>query len=125
MLSGGGYHDVDNGDTIEYSGTTSKDSTPTEHTAHLIRSCELGNNVRVIRSAQLSKKNPFRPECGLRYDGLYKVVSYVLTNEDYAMYRFRLERRPGQHPIRCQNNSARRPTRFEVEEFLKLKAKIW
>ncbi|KAI4647466.1 uncharacterized protein J4E79_010324 [Alternaria viburni] len=67
VLSGGNpYHDVDNGDTIEYSGTEGRNGTPTENTAHLIKSAELLNPIRVIRSAQLNKKNPYRPELGLR-----------------------------------------------------------
>ncbi|KAI4953395.1 hypothetical protein J4E91_002242 [Alternaria rosae] len=67
VLSGGNpYHDVDNGGTIEYSGTEGRNSTPTENTLHLLKSAELVNPIRVIRSAQLSKKNPFRPELGLR-----------------------------------------------------------
>jgi hypothetical protein len=40
------------------------------------------------------------------------------------MYRFHLERCGGQEPIRYQGK-ARRPTVFEVQEYERLKAKVW
>ena len=125
VLSGGGYNDQDDGHIIEYSGTESKDSTPTEATNALIVSKDLGNPIRVIRSSQLVKSNKYRPELGLRYDGLYQVKDYKLVNEAKAMYRFHLERCEGQEPIRCEDNAARRPTIFEVEKYQELKKKVW
>ncbi|KAG9188414.1 hypothetical protein G6011_02337 [Alternaria panax] len=126
VLSGGsGYQDVDNGDVIDYSGTPGKNSTPTENTVHLLKSSVLGNQVRVIRSAQLSKKNKYRPELGLRYDGLYQATSYTQTDQETAMYKFRLERCGGQDPIRFQGK-AKRPTIYEIKEYEKLKDKgVW
>lgn len=121
LSSGTGYHDLDNGDTIEYSGTESKDATPTENTHHLIQSKELQNPIRVIRSHQLPKSNQYRPSVGLRYDGLYKVKEYMVVDKDRAMYRFQLERCEGQDPIRCEDDAARRPTVFEEMEWEKLK----
>ncbi|KAJ4366381.1 hypothetical protein N0V83_008017 [Neocucurbitaria cava] len=127
VLSGGsGYHDKDDGDTIEYSGTEGKNFTPTENTLHLVKSLELGNPIRVIRSAQLVKTNKYRPELGLRYDGLYTVKGYVIVDRETAMHQFRLERCKGQEKIRCEDNAARRPTIFEVKEHERLwKAKSW
>ncbi|KAH6852924.1 PUA-like domain-containing protein [Alternaria rosae] len=123
VLSGGNpYHDVDNGGTIEYSGTEGRNSIPTENTLHLLKSAELVNPIRVIRSAQLNKKNPFRPELGLRYDGLYIVRGYTLVDREKAMYRFRLERCEGQEGIRWQGKG-RRPTEYECREFRRLKDK--
>jgi hypothetical protein len=128
VLSGGyAYHDVDNGDVIEYSGTPGKHSTPTENTIHLLTSAVLGNPVRVIRSAQLNKKNKYRPELGLRYDGLYQVRGYRNIDQETAMYRFRLERCEGQDPIRFEGK-AKRPTLYEVREYERLKDKgagVW
>lgn len=126
VLSGGnGYHDQDDGDAIEYSGTEGKDGKPTENTLHLITSARIGNPIRVIRSAQLRKTNKYRPELGLRYDGLYTVKSYMLVNDNKAMYRFKLQRCGDQEPIRCEDNAARRPTLYEVQEYKKLKEKVW
>ncbi|KAF1829348.1 hypothetical protein BDW02DRAFT_510144 [Decorospora gaudefroyi] len=122
VLSGGHpYRDADYGDVIEYSGTEGKNSTPTENTRHLMTSARTGLPVRVIRSAQLAKGNKYRPEMGLRYDGLYRVVSYQETDKEKAVYRFRLERCAGQAAIRCQGKASR-PTSFECEEFIRLKA---
>ncbi|KAF2032972.1 hypothetical protein EK21DRAFT_59783 [Setomelanomma holmii] len=125
VLSSGGYHDQDDGDVIEYSGTDGKDFMPTENTQHMILSATLGNDIRVIRSSQLQKgKSKYRPELGLRYDGLYKIKSYELVDKEKQRYRFRLERCLGQDPIRHKGN-ARRPTIFEVEEFERLRTKVW
>ncbi|KAI8933759.1 hypothetical protein NX059_009472 [Plenodomus lindquistii] len=123
VLSGGGYHDVDNGTSIEYSGTESKDSTPTENTTHLITSINLQNPIRVIRSHQLVKSNPYRPSVGLRYDGLYKAKSFEVVDKNKAMCRFRLERCEGQERIRCEGDAARRPTYYEEMELERLRRK--
>ncbi|CAO2658066.1 Nn.00g073260.m01.CDS01 [Neocucurbitaria sp. VM-36] len=126
VLSGGsGYHDQDDGDVIEYSGTEGKNFTPTENTLHLVKSAEMRNEIRVIRSSQLNRRNRYRPERGLRYDGLYVVTGYTVVDKVTAMHRFRLERCAGQEAIRCEDNGARRPTIFEVREYERLKAKVW
>ncbi|KAF1851363.1 uncharacterized protein K460DRAFT_254694, partial [Cucurbitaria berberidis CBS 394.84] len=121
LSGGGGYHDHDDGDTIEYSGTEGKNGKASENTQHLIKSRDLQNEIRVIRSSQLVKTNRYRPKCGLRYDGLYKVTDYWLVNQEKQMYRFKLERCPGQDPIRCKGSGAERPTSFEVEAYEDLK----
>jgi hypothetical protein len=126
VLSGGGYkEDRDDGVTIEYSGTEGKDFTPTDATLCMMKSAEIGNDIRVIRSSQLLKKSKYRPIVGLRYDGLYKVESYKEVDKEKAMYVFHLERCPGQKRIRCGDNAASRPTIFEVREFDRLKSKVW
>ncbi|KAF2470941.1 uncharacterized protein BDR25DRAFT_28376 [Lindgomyces ingoldianus] len=119
VLSGNAnYKDEDKGDEIYYSGTDSKDSTPTENTTRMIESCDtVKQAVRVIRSWNLNKSNPYRPVRGFRYDGLYTVVGYSLVNADKAIYRFHLVRLSGQDPIRYEDNAARRPTRFEVAKY--------
>ncbi|KAL1794914.1 hypothetical protein ACET3X_006730 [Alternaria dauci] len=125
VLSGGnGYQDVDNGDVIEYSGTPGKNSTPTENTVHLLTSAELGNQIRVIRSAQLNKKNKYRPELGLRYDGLYRITGHTKIDQETAMYKFRLERCEGQDPIRYEGK-AKRPSIYEIKEYERLKDKVY
>jgi hypothetical protein len=121
VLSGGGYHDKDEGDVIEYSGTEGKNFTPTESTQHMITSATLGNPIRVIRSHQLNKKNPYRPKHGLRYDGLYTVKSFVIMDNQKQIHRFRLERCSDQHPIRCGDDASSRPTIYEVSAYEQVK----
>ncbi|ORY12415.1 PUA-like domain-containing protein [Clohesyomyces aquaticus] len=124
VLSGGtGYQDEDNGDEIWYSGTDSKNSTPTENTWRMIESCDKHPKqpVRVIRSWNQPKSNSYRPQRGYRYDGLYEVVDKQVLNPSKAMYRFLLKRIEGQDPIRYQENAARRPTKYEVKEYDKLR----
>lgn len=89
----------------------------------MIKSTELGNHIRVIRSSQLLKSNKFRPSCGLRYDGLYQIKSYKEIDNQKRTYRFRLERVPGQEPIRFEG-VAKRPTLFEEEAYDKCKGRI-
>jgi hypothetical protein len=123
VLSGGhGYADTDNGDTILYCGTENPtaNGVPTENTKHMLTSCETQSPVRVIRSSQLNKANRFRPERGLRYDGLYRVTGYEVLDKKRAVYRFRLERCEGQQGIRYEG-AARRPTVYEVREYERLK----
>lgn len=53
VLSGGGYADEDEGDTVRYCGTSGAGGKPLLGTTYLRRACELGNPVRVLRSAGL------------------------------------------------------------------------
>jgi hypothetical protein len=119
VLSGGNhYGDVDNGDDIMYSGTNSVTEALTGSTQRMIESCdEIKEPVRVIRSWNLDRKNPYRPLRGFRYDGLYDVVGYTVVDVTQASYQFHLVRCPGQPPIRHEDNAARRPTRFEIEAY--------
>lgn len=124
VLSGANYRrDRDDGIEIWYSGTASKNNEPTENTQRLMETCEEfpERPVRVLRSSQLHHKNPYRPEYGLRYDGLYHVVGMERIEEGKEDYVFRLVRLENQNPIRCEDNAARRPTKFEVAEYLRLK----
>jgi hypothetical protein len=124
VLSGGsGYHDKDDGDVIVYSGTEGKNCTPTENTLHLVKSSELGNPVRVIRSAQQNKSIVYRPEVGLRYDGLYVVKGYSITDHEKQIHKFTLVREDGQEPIRYEGK-AKRPTEYEEQEFLRLRERF-
>lgn len=123
VMSAGAYADQDNGDEIWYSGTDTKTDQPTENTQRLMESCELfpDRPVRVLRSMQLPSDNPYRPSVGLRYDGLYKVVSMRQPDAAKANYLFQLMRCENQHPIRYQDNAARRPTKYEEAEYRRLK----
>jgi len=125
VMSGAGnsqYDDEDNGEEVWYSGTDGSNFTPTESTQRLIESCDvIKRPVRVLRSHQLPKKNQYRPEVGLRYDGLYWVVDKRLVDPKKQKYKFRLVRCENQHPIRHEDTPARRPTVYEIIEFEKLK----
>lgn len=123
VLSSGGYHDRDDGDVIEYSGTEGSNFEIKAATQSLIISAKLGNHIRVLRSSQLPKSNKHRPSCGLRYDGLYQIKSYQEIDLEKQTYRFRLERIPGQQPIRSQGVT-KRPTVFEEEAYQRCKGRI-
>ncbi|OCK85561.1 hypothetical protein K432DRAFT_286630 [Lepidopterella palustris CBS 459.81] len=125
LSAGFHYGDIDNGDTIWYSGTESSNETPTENTMRLIETAEMLPNekqpVRVIRSWNMKKENPYRPQRGFRYDGLYDVVQKRLDEKKKAMYSFYLVRRAGQDPIRYQGVEVR-PTTQEIDAYDKLRA---
>ena len=120
VVSGGGYANIDKGDTIEYCGTPGSKDTPSVNTKHLIKSCELGRQVRVLRSSQLPAGNPWRPAQGLRYDGLYAVDGWEVLDVDTAMYRFKLTRVAHQPDIRCQGPGIR-PTEVEIRQHDRVK----
>ena len=120
VVSGGGYSNIDNGDTLEYCGTSGSKSFPTTNTNHMLKSFRDGNQIRVLRSSSLRADNPYRPAKGLRYDGLYIIDSFVILDEDTAMHRFKMTRIRGQNPIRCQGIGAR-PNEEELSQFAKIK----
>ena len=115
VVSGGGYANIDRGDTIDYCGTPGDKDSPSTNTKHLIKSCELRKPVRVLRSAQLGVDNPWRPAQGLRYDGLYLVDGWEILDNDTAMYRFKLTRMAHQAPIRWEGPGVR-PTEVEIRQ---------
>jgi hypothetical protein len=126
VVSGGGaygYKDEDDGDTIVYSGTEGSNFTPTEATLHMVTSADLKNEIRVIRSHRLAQKSKYRPTVGLRYDGLYTIESFNIVDKEKQIHIFKLSRCPGQEPIRCVG-AASRPTKFEIEEYHKLKGRV-
>ncbi|KAK4501722.1 hypothetical protein PRZ48_007531 [Zasmidium cellare] len=101
IIVAGHYEDLDrdDGEVIFYSGSGSHENTdpgrvptPTDGTRSLHSSIDTGNPVRVLRS--YSGASRFAPTKGLRYDGLYRVVSVSTPkNLKGGLYeRFRLER---------------------------------
>jgi hypothetical protein len=124
LSGGGGYNDQDNGNSIVYSGTEGKSFTPTEATLQMVTSARLRNEIRVIRSSRLLQKNVYRPEVGLRYDGLYTIQSFKVLDMEKQIHEFKLQRCPGQEPIRCGDGAASRPTKFEIAEYHKLKGRV-
>ncbi|KAI0542772.1 hypothetical protein GGR58DRAFT_170437 [Xylaria digitata] len=100
--------DSDHGSTIYYSGSNSHDNTnpqqaapASQGTKALHASIATQNPVRVLRSGgafNSRSQNRYLPSCGLRYDGLYRVVSFQQRlNKNGGLYdQFKLERLPGQ-----------------------------
>ncbi|KAI0521593.1 PUA-like domain-containing protein [Xylaria bambusicola] len=103
--------DTDDGNTLYYSGSNSHDNTnprqaatPSQGTKALHASYRTRNPVRVLRSGgsfNSRHQNPHLPSCGLRYDGLYRVVGYrQRLNKKGGLYdQFKLERLEGQTPL--------------------------
>lgn len=117
VLSGGQYSDIDEGDTIQYCGTSGQRDKPTHATERMLESRRNGYPIRVIRSSAMSgKKSKYRPAKGLRYDGLYQAVDHELLDEDTSMYRFTLQRCPGQDPTRYEGDQVR-PTARDLINF--------
>ena len=107
IVISGMYADLDSdlGDTVFYSGSQSLGNTdphqPIESgpTLALHTSMSTRRPVRVLRGS--GGKGDLAPRAGLRYDGLYRVVStdHHLNHLNGLYTRFRLERLPDQPPI--------------------------
>ncbi|KAI1408243.1 PUA-like domain-containing protein [Hypoxylon sp. FL1857] len=104
------YEDLDDdrGETLYYSGSNSHNNddptTPAPSsmgTRALKASLRTGNPVRVLRSGGPHSRNHWLPECGLRYDGLYRVTALrERKNTKGGLYeQFVLQREPGQTPL--------------------------
>ncbi|RMZ11458.1 hypothetical protein D0860_03416 [Hortaea werneckii] len=98
--------DTDRGTYLYYSGSGSVDNTDPRQpapstTATMALHTSLGNGcpVRVLRSS--TGKSRYAPSFGMRYDGLYTVVSVSYpSNSKGGMYeQFKLERNNGQTDI--------------------------
>ncbi|KAI1181089.1 PUA-like domain-containing protein [Nemania sp. FL0916] len=101
----------DRGNILYYSGSNSLENEDpnqpapaTQGTKCLHASFTSRNPVRVFRSGgaqSTPKTNPHLPQCGLRYDGLYRVVGWGFrTNKNGGRYkRFKLRRLRGQRMI--------------------------
>jgi hypothetical protein len=128
IVVSGLYDDLDRdmGDVLHYSGSGSHDDNPRAHapstnqTRTLHASLRTQNPVRVLRN---KSKHRYAPTDGLRYDGLYLVVSmHRPKNSKGGLYeQFRLERLP----LNSNNDVSleecvRRPTGQEVRDFGKI-----
>ncbi|KAI1506043.1 PUA-like domain-containing protein [Biscogniauxia marginata] len=103
--------DKDHGDTLYYSGSNSHSNDDPHSpvassggTLALKASLRTGLPVRVLRSggmAASTKDSSWLPECGIRYDGLYRVVQQLVsTNTKGGLYeQFKLQRESGQTPL--------------------------
>ncbi|KAI1760300.1 PUA-like domain-containing protein [Hypoxylon sp. FL1150] len=119
--------DRDQGDKLYYSGSNSHDNKDpkkpppsTRGTMALKVSMDLEKPVRVLRSGGTpgsTKTNPWLPDCGLRYDGLYRVVALREgKNTEGGLYeQFVLERQPGQTPLdELRRNSPTTRQKFDL-----------
>lgn len=108
VLSGGYVDDIDDGDLVIYTGQGGRDADTGRQVADqtlsrgnrwLAHNYIEGIPVRVSRGYQLD--SPYSPKSGYRYDGLYQITSYwnEKGRDGFLIYRFRLERLPGQPPI--------------------------
>jgi hypothetical protein len=73
---------------------------PTSATEALFESYRTRRPVRVFRSFRLAEIVEHKPLEGFRYDGLYTVVAPELVKRERQIYRFKMERIPGQGPLR-------------------------
>ncbi|OTB07419.1 hypothetical protein M426DRAFT_318106 [Hypoxylon sp. CI-4A] len=112
VVVAGIYDDLDDdrGDVLYYSGSKSHDNEDRSRpapsstgTKSLKASLRTGYPVRVLRAGgpTAPKGNRYLPSCGLRYDGLYRVVSLQeRRNRKGGLYeRFQLRRETGQTPL--------------------------
>src|SRR3569833_2062305 len=127
IVVAGTYHDLDSdeGDTLYYTGSQSHKNTDpnyagdsTSTTNMLKKSLENGRPVRVLRSA--SSKSAWAPSVGMRYDGLYRVVSLRHpTNAKGGKYeQFKLVREPGQLPLQSLFHTS--PSHEQAKAFKKI-----
>jgi len=115
------YDDIDRdlGEVVHYSGPRSAESTdpnavPSPHKIEAMTLSYTENrDIRVLRSKGAGWHG--RPVIGLRYDGLYRIVSVgYKKNKKGGLYAsFKLERRPGQTPL---NAVRARPTAQEMSD---------
>ncbi|WPH03885.1 E3 ubiquitin-protein ligase ORTHRUS 1 [Acrodontium crateriforme] len=126
IVVSGAYEDLDQdrGDVIYYSGSNSHSNTDprqpppaTTGTQALYRSIETGEAVRVLRTS--SGAGRLRPVCGLRYDGLYRVVRLrnPMNGKGGRYDQFELVRVEGQVPL---DRLKLRPTLQEQRQFEKI-----
>ena len=105
-----------------YSGSDSHSNkdpvTPHESqaTKWMIRSATENHEIRVLRTDK--SEWPRRPSCGLRYDGLYRIVRIDTEKNEVggAYLRFVMQRLKNQPPI-----DITRPTQKEKDAYEKLK----
>lgn len=98
VISGGYEDDSDSGDVIIYTGEGGQDDKGRQIEDQQLARGNLalakseidGLPVRVIRGAD--KRNPYAPETGYRYDGLYLVDSHwhEIGKSGFLVYRFKL-----------------------------------
>ncbi|KAL9614224.1 MAG: hypothetical protein Q9167_001312 [Letrouitia subvulpina] len=124
VLSSGGYKDIDNGNVIKYCGTAGKEGEVSAGTKRLMESHQLENEIRVLRNSAMSAiHSAYRPEKGIRFDGMYTITSIELLDPETMMHRFTMERCPNQDPIRHQGLE-KRPTEQQLAKLEELQIRF-
>lgn len=130
VVVSGEYEDLDSdqGDVLYYSSEGAKggDSQRQEDmigNQALTASLHTGRPVRVLRGAKTSAKgrrSGWAPSCGLRYDGLYRVVTKMTKRGKHGgeFLQFKLERLQGQKDLRDVVRES--PTAQQIEDFHRL-----
>ena len=114
---------MDNGDSIDYCGTQGSQDSPSAGTSLMLKAYENQQSLRVLRSASLPASNTYRPARGIRYDGLYRIISHEILDAEKAMYRFSLARLGGQDAIRCSGQGSI-PSNPQILELNKIRNQI-
>ncbi len=122
-MSGGGYANVDEGESVKYCGTQGAENTPSASTKLMLEAHETQQSVRLLRSASQPASNAYRPAYGLRYDGLYRITSYEILDGKTAMYRFSMVRLGGQASIRYSGEGMI-PSNAQILEFKKIQQQV-
>lgn len=123
VISGGGYANIDSGDSVKYCGTQGTENSPSLGTSLMLKSYETQQPIRLLRSASLPATNAYRPVRGLRYDGLYSVTSHEILDTKTSMYRFAMSRLWGQDPIRYSGDGMV-PSKAQILELDKVRKQI-
>lgn len=108
ILSGGYVDDLDEGDSILYTGEGQRDPNTGRQIGHqtltrgnraLVQQYQNGNPVRVNRGSRSESK--YAPASGYRYDGLYRIDTYWNEQgiDGFNVWRYHLVRLEGQPPI--------------------------
>lgn len=114
VLSGGYVDDLDEGDSITYTGEGGRDlntgrqiadQTFTRGNSALVRNHLEGNPIRVIRGHSL--ESSYAPEAGYKYDGLYRIDQYwqAQGRDGFKICRFQLRRLEDQEPLFSPDNA--------------------
>lgn len=128
VVSGQYDEDLDEGDVLYYSGEAAdKNENPHEVIARatndsLMESYGNRRPVRVLRSASKGERHRhYSPACGIRYDGLYRVVTVQNRhNAKGGLYqRFKLRRLDGQEGL--EDIAARSPSAEQRRDFQRLR----
>ena len=89
----------------------------------MLKAYETQQSLRVLRSASLPATNAYRPARGIRYDGLYHIISHEIVDAEKGMYRFSMTRLEGQDPIRCSGDGSI-PSNAQISELNNIRKKI-
>lgn len=116
------YHEIDkdDGEILYYSTDNMGVATTSVGTQALNKSIDIRQPVRVLRG-QSQTGGGWAPECGIRYDGLYRVIGKKLvpTRNGEEWFRYTLCREAGQRDLREIVGSS--PTLQQRNDYLRIR----